>query len=104
MKKFIFCFLLVSICSLYVAAQTNRKYRKNGLPADISKMTEADSIELLNNSTIKMRLKKLLGKKYYDSFLESFETVSPVEKRGSFLFSSGCLIHACSHLESAIAV
>jgi len=27
-----------------------------------------------------------------------------VRKEGNFLFSSGCLIHACTHLESAIAV
>jgi len=36
--------------------------------------------------------------------MESFETLSPVKKEGNFLFSTGCLIHACTHLESAIAV
>ena len=36
--------------------------------------------------------------------MESFETLNPVRKEGNFLFSSGCLIHACTHLESAIAV
>ena len=46
----------------------------------------------------------LLGKKNYASFLESFETLNPIEKNGDILFSSGCLIHACGHLESAIAV
>jgi len=104
MKKFIFCFLIVAICGLCVTAQTNRKYKNDELPADISKMTDADSMELLNNPAIKMRLKRLLGKKNYDSFLESFETVTPVEKKGVFLFASGCLIHACTQVESAIAV
>jgi hypothetical protein len=31
-------------------------------------------------------------------------TVTPIEKDGNILFSSGCLIHACTHLESAIAI
>jgi len=36
--------------------------------------------------------------------MESFETLSPVTREGHYLVSSGCLIHACTHLESAIAV
>jgi hypothetical protein len=48
-------------------------------------------------------MKKLLGSKY-DSFMESFETLTPVTREGNVLFSSGCLIHACTHLESAIAI
>lgn len=48
-------------------------------------------------------MRKLLGKEYA-SFMESFETLTPVTKEGRFLFSSGCLIHACTHLESAVAV
>ena len=36
--------------------------------------------------------------------MESFETLNPVTKEGNYLFSSGCLIHACTHLESAMAI
>jgi hypothetical protein len=66
-------------------------------------MAGQDSDSLLRNTAIKARMKKLLGKKY-DSFMESFETLNPVERERAFLFSSGCLIHACTHLESAIAI
>ena len=58
----------------------------------------------MENAIIKVRLKKLLGKKNYASFLESLETLNPIEKNGGILFSSGCLIHACTQLESAVAI
>ncbi len=102
MKQIIFSLLIVAICAFGATAQTNKKGDK--LPAVIIKMTDADSFALLNNPVIKTRLKKLLGAKNYAAFLDSFETVSPVEKNESILFASGCLIHACGHLESAIAV
>lgn len=102
MKRIGFCFLMVLICSLGLAAQT--KTENNKFPAEISKMTDADSHELLENAAIKMRLRKLLGAKNYEAFTASFETVSPVEKKGAFLFSSGCIIHGCSNAESAIAL
>lgn len=104
MKRISFCFLIILISSLPLAAQTKDKHGNNKLPAAISKMTGADSLELLNNPAIKRRLKRLLGKKNYESFLESFETVTPVKKNGTVLFASGCLIRACRQLESAIAI
>jgi hypothetical protein len=73
------------------------------LPSDIAAAAGQDSDSLLKNPAIQARIKRLLGSKY-DSFMESFETLNPVTKEGNFLFSSGCLIHACTHLESAIAV
>jgi hypothetical protein len=45
-----------------------------------------------------------LGKKNYADFLESWETINPIVKKGNLLFSSGCLIHACGHAESAITI
>jgi hypothetical protein len=102
MKRISFCFLMVLMCSLGFTAQTKTPNHK--FPAEISKITAADSQELLENPAIKMRLKKLLGTKNYEAFTSSFETVSPVEKKGAFLFSSGCIIHGCSNAESAIAV
>lgn len=101
MKKVILSLLIVGICSFCITAQTTKT---NKLPAGINKMTDGDSLKLLNNPVIKSRLKKLLGKKNYEAFLESFETVTPIERKGSFLFSSGCMIHACSKVESAIAI
>lgn len=102
MKKIIFSFLILTVCGLCIAAQT--KAKGDGLPVNIGELNGADSDWLLKNAAVKKRLKKLLGKTNYAAFLESFETVAPVVKKGSYLFSSGCLIHACTHLESAIAV
>lgn len=104
MKKIIFSFFILLICNLCVFTQVNIKRKNIGLPANISKFSGADSDRLLKNSAIRIRLKTLLGKKNYAAFLESFETLTPIVKKGTFLFASGCLIHACTHLESAIAV
>lgn len=95
-KKIIVFFILVCAFGLSVQAQS--------LPANIAKWNGADSDKILNNTTIKYRLKRLLGKKNYADFLESWETQNPITKKGKFLFSSGCLIHACGHIESAIAI
>ena len=92
-------FVFVLICTFTSFAQTQTK-----LPTNIAKWSNQDSLKLLNNVAIKSRLKKLLGTKNYADFLESWETVNPIVKKGNFLFSSGCLIHACGHAESAIAI
>ncbi|HEX8847372.1 MAG TPA: hypothetical protein VF791_22200 [Pyrinomonadaceae bacterium] len=73
------------------------------MPSDISAAAGQDSDSLLKNPVIQARMKRLMGKQYA-SFMESFETLTPVARRGNFLFSTGCLIHACTHLESAIAI
>ena len=98
MKKILFALLLSSLFGLTIFAQTSK------LPKDIANWNGKNSEKMLENPLIKARLKKLLGKKNYADFLESFETVNPIVKRKNFLFSSGCLIHACGHLESAIAI
>src|SRR3954471_14095012 len=95
-------FFVVLVLSLSASAQT-AKTKRPALPADIAAVVGQDSDSLLKNPAIQARTKMLLGKKY-DSFLESFETLNPVTKEGNYLFSSGCLIHACTHLESAIAI
>ncbi|PYS47447.1 MAG: hypothetical protein DMF68_15940 [Acidobacteria bacterium] len=102
MKKVTLILLMTFVSSLSVIAQT-AKTRRPALPSDISAIAGQDSDSLLKNPVITARMKRLLGDKY-DSFMESFETLNPVTKEGNFLFSSGCLIHACTHLESAIAV
>ena len=96
-KLFIIFFVLVCVWSL--SAQTSTK-----LPVNIANWKGQDSDKILKNATVKSRLKKLLGKKNYADFLESWETLNPISKKGNFLFSSGCLIHACGHAESAIAI
>jgi len=103
MKKAIFLFLITAIFAASGFAQTV-KTKVPALPAGIADWKGEDSSKILDNAVIKARLKRLLGKKNYASFLESFETLNPTEKSGEILFSSGCLIHACGHLESAIAV
>ncbi len=103
MKKAIFLFLITAIFAASGFAQTV-KTKVPALPAGIADWKGEDSSKILDNAVIKARLKKVLGKKNYASFLESFETQNPIEKNGDILFSSGCLIHACGHLESAIAI
>ena len=102
MKHFVFLLLITAIFSITALAQ-NAKTKPAALPAGIADWTGEDSDKILNDAVIKARLKKLLGKRYSD-FLESFETLTPIEKNGSVLFASGCLIHACTHVESAIAI
>lgn len=102
MKTIALLTLIVLTGGFYVSAQSARKYKSDEFMKNLRKMT--DSQDLLSNFAIKTRLEKLLGKQNYESFLESFETVTPLKKSKSFLFASGCLIHACRQLESAIAV
>src|SRR3954467_14474172 len=94
--------LLIAFVTCFTAAAQTVKARRPALPPDIAAGVGQDSDSFLKNSAIQSRLRTLLGTKY-DSFIESFETLNPVTKERNFLFSSGCLIHACTHLESAIA-
>lgn len=103
MKSFICLFLLTAIFAVSAFAQ-KAKPKTAALPADIATWQGKDSDKILENAAIKSRLKKLLGKTNYAAFMESFETLTPIEKNGKILFASGCLIHACSHVESAVAI
>jgi hypothetical protein len=102
MRKPAFALLVTLIACFSAMAQTARS-RRAALPPGVAAAAGRDSDSLLKNSVIAARMRKLLGKDYA-SFMESFETLSPVTKQGHFLFSSGCLIHACTHLESAVAI
>jgi len=95
--------VLITLVTCFSAAAQTAKTRRPALPSGIAAAAGQDSDSLLKNPAIQTRIKRLLGN-LYDSFMESFETLSPVTREGDFLFSSGCLIHACAHLESAIAV
>jgi hypothetical protein len=95
--------LLLTLVSCFSATAQRAKTTRPALPSGIAAAAGQDSDILLKNPVLKARLKKLLGNKY-DSFMESFETLNPVMREGHYLFSNGCLIHACTHLESAIAV
>ena len=99
MKHFVFLFLITVIFAASAFAQ-----KTVPLPADTANWVGKDSDVILENPVIKTRLKKLLGAKNYAAFMESFETLNPIEKTGGVLFTGGCLIHACTHLESAIAI
>jgi len=103
MKQILFSILITAILGISVFAQIV-KPKTPALPAGIAEWNGEDSDKILGNAVIKNRLKKLLGKKNYASFLESFETLTPIEKKGDIIFSSGCLIHACTQLESAVAI
>jgi hypothetical protein len=95
--------LLVALAFCVSATAQTSQTRRPALPSGIAAAEGHDSDGLLKNAVIQARIKRLLRSKY-DAFMESFETLNPVRKEGNFLFSSGCLIHACTHLESAIAV
>ncbi len=103
MKLFIFLFLFTTVFRFSAFAQTV-KPKIPALPADVASWNGENSDKILEDPIIKTRLKKLLGEKNYAAFLESFETLTPIEKTGDILFASGCLIHACQHLESAVAI
>jgi len=103
MKKAFLLFLITAICGAAVFAQ-NANTKPTSMPAGIADWTGEDSDKILNDAVITARLKKLLGKKNYPAFMDSFETLTPIEKNGAVLFASGCLIHACLHVESAIAI
>jgi hypothetical protein len=103
MKKLLFIFLTIAVISVAVFAQ-HSKSKNTALPGDIASWTGPDSDKVLDNAVIKSRLKKLLGKKNYSDFTTNWETVGPLEKKGNVIFVSGCLLHACGHLESAIAI
>ncbi len=103
MKHVIYFVLLASIFSLSVYAQP-AKSKGSALPAGIAGWSGEYSDKLLKNAVIKARLKKLMGSTSYAAFMESFETLTPITKKGDVLFASGCLTHACGHLESAIAI
>jgi len=95
--------LSITLATCFCVTAQTAQTRPPALPSDLAAAASRDSDSLLKNPAIQTRLKKLLGNKY-DSFMESFETLNPVTRDGNLLFSSGCLLHACTHLEAAIAV
>ena len=103
MKKVIFVLLMTAVLGITASAQ---KVKSNfaALPAGIAEWTEDDADKLISDPAIDARLKKLLGAKSYAALKESFETMTPIVKDGKVLFVSGCLIHACTHAESAVAI
>jgi len=103
MKHIIFIIAFICILGLSAFAQT-AKSKVTALPTGIAGWSGEYSDKLLNDPIIKARLKKLLRSAGYASFMGSFETLTPISKDGDVLFASGCLIHACGHLESAIAI
>ena len=102
MKRTISLLLVALAFGLSATAQTSQSTRP-AWPSEIAAAEGRDSDSLLKNVAIQARIRRLLRSRY-GAFMESFETLTPVRKEGNFLFSSGCLIHACTHLESAIAV
>jgi hypothetical protein len=95
--------LLVALAFFVSATAQTSQSSRAALPPEIAAAEGHDSDSLLKNAAIQARIKRLL-RSNYDAFMASFETLNPVRKEGNFLFSSGCLLHACTHLESAIAV
>ena len=102
MKKLLIV-LLLTLTLYFAAAAQKPKPKSQTLPANTVALIGEDPDTLLSIKPINARFKALLGKSYSD-FMDSFETRGPFERKGNYLFSSGCLIHACTHLESAVAI
>ena len=98
MKKIILAFFIFTIFGLTAFAQNS------ALPAKMAKWNGAEADKILTNEIIKSRLQNLLGEKNYADFMEAWESQTSIVKKGNFLFASGCLIHACGHIESAVAI
>ena len=97
MRTIVFSILIITVAAIAAQGQ-----KPKPLPDSIA--TYQDSSELLSDQTVRIRLQAVTGKKGFETFMESFETVTPIIKSGDWIFASGCLIHACTHLESAIAI
>jgi hypothetical protein len=97
-------FIVLITLTLCIFANAQSKVKTNSsATVNFSKSEGQYPFELFKNKTVRSRIKKLLGKNYSE-FFDTFETQALFKKKGNFLFSSGCLIHACGHLESAIAI
>ncbi len=103
MRQKISLIVLITLALCVFANAQPKVKTKSSATGNLSKSEGQYPFELFKNKTVKARMKKLLGKNY-SNFFDSFETQSPFTKKGNFLFSNGCLIHACGHLESAIAI
>ncbi|MEZ5345980.1 MAG: hypothetical protein R2681_10545 [Pyrinomonadaceae bacterium] len=103
MRSAMFAFLLVVFFGISSFAQVS-KNELSKLPAGIEDWNENDSEKVFEDPVIAARLKLLLGEADHAVFLESFETRRPLDKKDGIIFVSGCMIRACSHLESAIAI
>jgi hypothetical protein len=101
MKKLLI--LLMLLVSLVGTNAQILKPKRPALPKNLAQTVGQYPFEVLKNKAIDARLKTLLGKNY-ETFFETFETQAPFKMKNKVLFSSGCLIHACRHLESAIAI
>ncbi len=104
MKHAATCLLFILVIFGVSVLAQDAKPARSGLPAGISEWVGDDSDKILKNKIIGARLKKLLGERDHRAFLEYFETSKPIEKSGGILFTSGCMIRSCNHLESAIAI
>lgn len=74
------------------------------LPAGIADWAGEGSDKLVSQPSINKRLQKLLGAENYEAFMGSFETLNAIERKGDVILGSGCMIRACTRLESALAV
>lgn len=63
----------------------------------------AADIGLLQQSPLKNRLKKLLGKEESD-FIQRYKVTPPIEVESGILFNEGCKPHNCTVEEAALAV
>ncbi|MCB1023953.1 MAG: hypothetical protein KDB79_06180 [Acidobacteria bacterium] len=74
------------------------------IPSDIANWSGQSGERILSDAAIASRLRALLGDENYKLFLEYFESPKLIEISGDYLFTSGCMIRACSHLEAAVAI
>jgi hypothetical protein len=101
MKKVFILVILSIIATSVVMSQTGPK--RPALPNNLAKYVDEYPVELMKVTSVKRRLRTLLGKRYSD-FEHAISVQSPIKRQGDILFASGCLAHACTINEAAFVI
>ena len=95
---------VLTLLSVSVPAASGQSAAKRPvLPINLSKYIDEYPAALMKVPAVKARLRALLGKRYPD-FVISIDVQSPMKKVGDFLFTNGCMPHACTINEAAFAI
>jgi hypothetical protein len=107
-KRIPLALIRISLLSIVVMAistgvATGQPARRPALPRNLIQYVGEYPVELMKVRSVKIRLKNLLGKSYYD-FDTSISVQHLMTKEGDLLFATGCMAHACTINEAAFAI
>lgn len=86
-----------------IPAMAQPATRRPALPRNLDAYVGEYPDKLMRVTSVKSRLKTLLGKRYTD-FDTSISVQHLIEKNGDFLIASGCMPHACTVNEAAFVI